>query len=168
MHKISIWKKLMRLLCTGYQKTSPFVFHFMSDFNLYVIFIKVNSVPIMMGYMIDGYVQSRTIYEFSDNFSVLYTADLFQNGKWSPPIENLQFLARIVTHGIYLILCGFNECFKSIGFFKMPSVSYQDKNGRILEDSMGRDPLPITNYWVEPQNSNMSTSKFQDTYENIT
>jgi hypothetical protein len=49
----------------------------------------------------------------------------------------LQFLARIVTHGIYLILCGFNECFKTIGFFKMRSVSYLDKNGRILEDSMG-------------------------------
>ncbi len=31
--------------------------------------------------MIDGYVQSRTIYEFRDNLSVLYTADLFQNGK---------------------------------------------------------------------------------------
>ena len=29
----------------------------------------------------------------------------------------LQFLARIVTHGIYLILCCFNKCFKTIGFF---------------------------------------------------
>ena len=54
----------------------------------------------------------------------------------------LQFLVRIVTHDIYLILCGFNECFKTIGFFKMPSVSYLDKNGRILEDLMGKNPLP--------------------------
>ena len=53
----------------------------------------------------------------------------------------LQVLARIVTHGIYLILCGFNECFKTIGFFKMPSVSYLDKNGRILEDLIGKDSL---------------------------
>ena len=29
----------------------------------------------------------------------------------------LQFLTRIVTHGIYLVLCCFNECFKTIGFF---------------------------------------------------
>ena len=54
----------------------------------------------------------------------------------------LQFLSRIVIHGIYLILCGFSECFKTIGFFKMPSVSYLDKNRRILEDSMGGNPLP--------------------------
>ena len=47
-----------------------------------------------------------------------------------------------MTHGIYLIFCDFNECFKTIGFFKMPSVSYLDKNERILEDSMGGDSLP--------------------------
>ena len=39
-----------------------------------------------------------------------------------------QFLIRIVTHDIYLILCGFNECFKTIRFFKMSNVSYLDKN----------------------------------------
>jgi hypothetical protein len=48
-----------------------------------------------------------------------------------------------VTHDIYLILCGFNEYFKTIRFFfLMPSVSYLNKNGKILKDSMGGDPLP--------------------------
>ena len=60
-------------------------------------------------------------------------------GKGSHPIENLQFLARIVTYCIYLILCDFNECFKIIGFFKIPSVSCLDKNRKILEDSIGGD-----------------------------
>ncbi len=53
----------------------------------------------------------------------------------------LQFLTRIVTHDIYLILCGFNECFKTNGFFKMLSVSYLDKTKKILEDSMGGNLL---------------------------
>ena len=63
----------------------------------------------------------------------------------------LQCLARIVTNGIYLILCGFNECCKTIRFFKMPHVSYLDKNRRILEDSMGGDPLPLIGcFWGVP------------------
>jgi hypothetical protein len=67
-------------------------------------------------------------------------------GKDPLPLKTSNFLyvlVRIVTHGIYLILCGFNECFKTIGFFKMPHVSYFDKNGKILKDSMGGDPLPL-------------------------
>ena len=52
-----------------------------------------------------------------------------------------QFLVRIVTRYIYLFLCGFNECFKTIGFFKMPQVTYITNNERILEDLMEMDFL---------------------------
>jgi hypothetical protein len=41
-------------------------------------------------------------------------------GKGSPPIASsnfLQFLARIITCDTYLILCGFHEYFKTVGFF---------------------------------------------------
>jgi hypothetical protein len=41
----------------------------------------------------------------------------------------------------YLILCVFNKRFKTIGFFKMPHVSYLAKSLRILKDSMREDSL---------------------------
>ena len=78
-------------------------------------------------------------------------------GKGSPPIASfnfLQFLARIITYSTYLILCGFHEYFKTVGFFKVPHVIILTKNWREWEDLNGRGStwvphvIILTKNWI--------------------